>query len=161
MVDRHDPPAAPSEMIAQSHRTVDGQGVGSAIQGSGGGGPSADSRAGDPDSRIRTHLANERTFLAWLRTGLSLIIVGLGVAQFVPRELVPGLPLTTMFACLLVVAGSALTVLAGAQYRRSRDAIDRGTYRAAGLTVGIAVVVVGLAGVLTLVLVLQLRRAGF
>ena len=50
-------------------------------------------RAGraDPDSRARTHLANERTFLAWLRTGLALIVLGIGAAQFVSheRQLVP------------------------------------------------------------------------
>jgi putative membrane protein len=114
----------------------------------------------DADSRIRTHLANERTFLAWLRTGLSLIVVGLGAAQFVERDLVPGLPVTTVFAALLVVAGSALTVLAGAQYRRSRDEIDHGTYRAASATVGLAVAVVGIGGLLTLALVFLLRRAG-
>ena len=35
-----------------------------------------------PDYRFS--LANERTFLAWLRTGLALIAGGLGVAQFLP-----------------------------------------------------------------------------
>ena len=27
----------------------------------------------DEESRTRTHLANERTFLAWFRTGITLI----------------------------------------------------------------------------------------
>jgi uncharacterized membrane protein YidH (DUF202 family) len=34
------------------------------------------------ESRARTHLANERTFLAWLRTGIALISLGLAAAQF-------------------------------------------------------------------------------
>jgi uncharacterized membrane protein YidH (DUF202 family) len=34
------------------------------------------------ESRARTHLANERTFLAWLRTGISLIGLGLAAAKF-------------------------------------------------------------------------------
>jgi putative membrane protein len=33
-------------------------------------------------STARDHLANERTFLAWLRTGLSLLAVGLAFARF-------------------------------------------------------------------------------
>ncbi|KAJ1618705.1 hypothetical protein T492DRAFT_891577 [Pavlovales sp. CCMP2436] len=33
-------------------------------------------------STARDHLANERTFLAWLRTGLSLLGVGLAFAKF-------------------------------------------------------------------------------
>jgi putative membrane protein len=41
-----------------------------------------------PDRRVdatrRTHLANERTYLAWLRSGLTALAVGLGVAKFLP-----------------------------------------------------------------------------
>ena len=41
-----------------------------------------------PERRIdafrRTHLANERTYLAWLRSGLTAVAVGLGVAKFLP-----------------------------------------------------------------------------
>ena len=36
------------------------------------------------DSTARDHLANERTFLAWLRTGLSLAGAGFGVIKFLP-----------------------------------------------------------------------------
>ncbi|MFE7559771.1 YidH family protein [Kitasatospora sp. NPDC057500] len=36
----------------------------------------------EPDYRFS--LANERTFLAWFRTGLALIAAALAVAQFVP-----------------------------------------------------------------------------
>jgi uncharacterized membrane protein YidH (DUF202 family) len=47
----------------------------------------------DPDSRALTHLANERTFLAWLRTGLGMIVLGLAAGQFidVDRDLIPGI----------------------------------------------------------------------
>jgi len=38
------------------------------------------------ESRARTHLANERTFLAWLRTGIALISLGLAAAQFLERH---------------------------------------------------------------------------
>ena len=34
------------------------------------------------DSRLREHLANERTFLAWLRTSIALIGFGLAIARF-------------------------------------------------------------------------------
>ena len=41
-----------------------------------------------PERRIdafrRTHLANERTYLAWLRSGLTAVAVGLGVAKILP-----------------------------------------------------------------------------
>ncbi|MBW3625040.1 MAG: DUF202 domain-containing protein [Armatimonadetes bacterium] len=38
---------------------------------------------GRPDSWVRDHLANERTYLAWLRTGFTLI--GLGFVAVRPR----------------------------------------------------------------------------
>lgn len=37
----------------------------------------------DPDYRFT--LANERTFLAWLRTSLALVAVGVAVVQLVPE----------------------------------------------------------------------------
>lgn len=36
------------------------------------------------DVTRRTHLANERTYLAWLRTGLTAFAVAVGVGQVVP-----------------------------------------------------------------------------
>jgi Domain of unknown function (DUF202) len=32
---------------------------------------------------VRDHLANERTYLAWLRTTASVIVLGLAIAKFV------------------------------------------------------------------------------
>jgi putative membrane protein len=42
----------------------------------------------DPDYRFT--LANERTFLAWLRTSLALIAAGVAVVQLVPEFGAPG-----------------------------------------------------------------------
>ena len=36
------------------------------------------------DAPRRTHLANERTFLAWWRSGLTSITVGFGIGKFGP-----------------------------------------------------------------------------
>jgi putative membrane protein len=50
--------------------------------------PDALRRVGStPDYRFS--LANERTFLAWVRTGLALIAGGLAIAQFLPELRVP------------------------------------------------------------------------
>jgi putative membrane protein len=35
-----------------------------------------------PDPTITEHLANERTFLAWIRTSISVIVFGFVVAKF-------------------------------------------------------------------------------
>jgi putative membrane protein len=74
----------------------------------------------DPDSRARTHLANERTFLAWLRTGLALIALGLASAQFLEAELLAG-----MIAILLVVAGIVLVVTGQRRFLHSQQLIEQ------------------------------------
>ena len=120
------------------------------------GGTNGGQQRADPDSRARTHLANERTFLAWLRTGLSLIAVGLAAAQFLDRDPVDGIPVTA-FAAFLIAAGTA-TVAAGAvHYARSRDRIEAERFRPAGRSVRVVAGLVVAGGLLALVLVLLLR----
>ncbi|HJQ47245.1 MAG TPA: DUF202 domain-containing protein [Amycolatopsis sp.] len=65
----------------------------------------------EPDYRFT--LANERTFLAWLRTALALLAGAVALAQFVPSFGIKGLH--TALAALLAVTG---TVLAAFSYRR-------------------------------------------
>lgn len=60
----------------------------------------------DPDYRFT--LANERTFLAWIRTSLALIAGGLAVFQFVPDFGVPGGRET--LGAALIVLGTVLAV---------------------------------------------------
>jgi putative membrane protein len=68
----------------------------------------------DPDYRFT--LANERTFLAWLRTGLALVAGGVALGSVVP-ELGPR-TLRTVLALLLLVL--ALIVTAGSYVRWER-----------------------------------------
>lgn len=65
----------------------------------------------EPDYRFT--LANERTFLAWLRTALALIAGAVGLTQFVTAFPIAGL--RTGLAVALAVAGALLAALA---YRR-------------------------------------------
>lgn len=111
-------------------------------------------RALDVDSRARTHLANERTFLAWLRTGLSLIALGLAASEFLTVPTVNGFDMVRILAPLLVLGGMAMAVFGGTRFIDARDAIERGSYAprsgAVVVTVGFSV----LAGALVLLFVL-------
>lgn len=65
----------------------------------------------EPDYRFS--LANERTFLAWIRTALALDAGGVGVIQLFPPFVVPG----TREAIGLVLVGLG-TLVAMTSYRR-------------------------------------------
>ena len=57
---------------------------------------------GDP----REYLANERTFLAWIRTGASLVSIGLAVTQFQAAFDAGGFGLGLLaLGCLTLVVG--------------------------------------------------------
>ncbi len=90
----------------------------------------------------RDHLANERTFLAWVRSCIAIMALGFVAARFglLIRELGPHAPrrtpvgLSTGFGVALVACGAALVALATLRYRRALRAIDRNTYHpSAGL----------------------------
>jgi putative membrane protein len=72
-----------------------------------------------PDYRYS--LANERTFLAWLRTGLALIGGGLAVAQFLP----PG-SARVVLAIALLLLGGAVAIRAVDRWARTERAMRLG-----------------------------------
>ncbi|MGY5128689.1 YidH family protein [Streptomyces nigrescens] len=74
-----------------------------------------------PDYRFS--LANERTFLAWLRTGLALVGGGFAVDQFLPR-LHEGLRLA--FTVVLLVGGALCALRAVNHWVRCERAMRRG-----------------------------------
>ncbi len=76
------------------------------------------------------YLANERTFLAWVRTAVTIMAFGFVVARFglLLRELsgsstgsAPTAPISEATGVLLVLAGSVVLALAFARFLRSRD----------------------------------------
>jgi putative membrane protein len=114
-------------------------------------------RPADPDSRARTHLANERTFLAWLRTGLSLVAVGMAAAGFLPADLVPGFPYVRVFSILLVLSGTAMTMYGVNRYVRASRQIETGSYDPTITPIVITAATIGLLGILAIPVVLLLR----
>ncbi|NES14111.1 MULTISPECIES: YidH family protein [Micromonospora] len=72
-----------------------------------------------PDYRFS--LANERTFLAWLRTGLALIAGGLAAAQFLPK--LPLAHLREVISVALLLLGATVAVRAVDHWARTERAI--------------------------------------
>ena len=87
-------------------------------------GPPADDGTGtEPDPRFT--FANERTFLAWSRTALALVVAGLGVIQLLPPF--PGVPWGRHVLGLpLIVFGAVVAVTAYREWTRSQWALRHG-----------------------------------
>jgi putative membrane protein len=110
------------------------------------------------ESRARTHLANERTFLAWLRTGIALIGLGLAAAQFLAREIIPGLPLIRSMSVIMVVTGILMAVDGARRYVRHSKQIEAGAFRVTTLSVEVVAGLVALLGLLAIAFILLLRH---
>ncbi|PZW03316.1 putative membrane protein [Micromonospora phaseoli] len=99
-----------------------------------------------PDYRFS--LANERTFLAWLRTGLALIAGGLAAAQFLPT--LPLVHLREAIAVALLLLGGAVAIRAVDHWARTERAIRLGEELPASRFPAVLALIVGL-GALSLV----------
>jgi inner membrane protein YidH len=78
----------------------------------------------DGVDRVRDHLANERTQLAWLRTSANVIVVGLAVARFADGGEVT---LASLVAGgLLILVGAVGVAYGTLRYRRASAAISSG-----------------------------------
>ncbi|MFL6130475.1 MAG: YidH family protein [Mycobacteriales bacterium] len=76
----------------------------------------------EPDPRFT--LANERTFLAWVRTALALVAGGIGLEAFVPSLAVPGL--RQALALCLVVLGAGVSATAFRRWQSTQRAMRVG-----------------------------------
>ena len=113
----------------------------------------------DAESRARTHLANERTYLAWFRTGLTLIALGLAAAQFLTFEADGGVPIVQILATVLVASGIAIALVGAWRYVRGREQIDAMAFSPAYRSILVTTAALIVVGVISIVLVWLLRTA--
>lgn len=103
----------------------------------------------------RDHLANERTFLAWVRTGVAIVVFGFAIGRFAVaiRQLtflqgksVGGSGWSVWFGLIAILAGVALTLAGLVRYRLVRRQLDQGRFEAAGVIVDLLAVFTALFG---------------
>lgn len=106
------------------------------------------------DATRRTRLANERTYLAWWRTGLAALAVSLGAGKLVPA-LTPGAQWPYTIAGIgFAGVGVVFIGYAFVRHRRVERAISRGEFAPPEESFITALAVVGvLLGLLVLVIV--------
>lgn len=102
-------------------------------------------------NELRDHLANERTFLSWIRTAVTIIGLGFVVAKFgiLIRE-VGGAHVHTLTAragavvgVLLVISGMSMAGLATVKFLSIRNDIDRNIVRFSPVLDVVIAVIIG------------------
>jgi uncharacterized membrane protein YidH (DUF202 family) len=93
---------------------------------------------------VKDHMANERTFLAWIRTSIGIMAFGFVVEKFAffikklslfigksPafESATSSLRYSSIFGIVLVVLGTLMGVLAFIRYKKVEREIDENTYR--------------------------------
>jgi putative membrane protein len=106
-------------------------------------------------NRARDHLANERTFLAWVRTGAAIVVFGFAIGRFAiaMRQLTAfsGHPVRTVGLSVWMGAGSIVAgvvlVIAGlVRYRKTRAQLDAGSFEPAGFVLDLVTILTVLFG---------------
>jgi putative membrane protein len=104
------------------------------------------------DPEVQFQLANERTYLAWLRTALALVASGVAAARLLAGQTLHWA--WEMVGILLILAGVLTAASARRRWRAMDVAIREGKpLPAPGIAVLIAAVIV-LCGLITIVLLL-------
>jgi len=73
------------------------------------------------DSATRDHLANQRTYLAWVRTAVTFIGLGFAVDRLLVED-----PAGAVLGVSMMLVGGVMMLPALLSYRRTERAIDSG-----------------------------------
>lgn len=109
----------------------------------------------EDSNRARDHLANERTFLAWVRTSVAIVVFGFAIGRFAIalRQLAEfqGHPTRTTgvsvwMGMISIIAGVAMAVAGLMRYRKTRTLLDEGKFEPAGFLVDLVTILTVLFG---------------
>jgi len=118
-----------------------------------------------PIDRVREHQANERTFLAWLRTSIALISFGFAIARFglflrqigevmSSQSVKASIFNSENLGIIMVIVGIVAIVLAAWRYSQVFWQIEREDYQPSRLTVFVMTAIVVILGTLTIPILL-------
>lgn len=111
----------------------------------------------EPDARFT--FANERTFLAWHRTALALVVAGLAIVQFLPPF--PHVPFGRhLLAVPLIILGGVLSVASYIEWTRHQRALRRGQPLGASILPRILAIAITVLAVTAAVLSLLAPTSG-
>lgn len=106
-------------------------------------------------NRARDHLANERTFLAWVRTSVAIVVFGFAIGRFAiaMRQLTAfqGHPskttgLSVWMGMSAILAGVVMVAAGLMRYRKTRAQLDEGKFEPSGFVVDLVTILTVLFG---------------
>ncbi len=109
----------------------------------------------EDSNRARDHLANERTFLAWVRTSVAIVVFGFAIGRFAiaMRQLTAfqGLAskttgLSVWMGMISILAGVLMVVMGLVRYRKTRALLEEGKFEPAGFIVDLVTILTVLFG---------------
>jgi len=117
--------------------------------------PSLEPALMENSNRARDHLANERTFLAWLRTSIAVVVFGFAIGRFaialqqlteVQGHAAKSTGFSVWMGASSILVGVAMAVAGLIRYRRTRAQLDEGRFEPAGFLVDLVTILTALFG---------------
>jgi putative membrane protein len=109
----------------------------------------------EDSNRARDHLANERTFLAWVRTSIAIVVFGFAIGRFAiaMRQLTAfqghaskTTGLSVWMGMSSILAGVLMAVAGLIRYRKTRAQLEAGEFEPAGFIVDLVTILTVLFG---------------
>ena len=106
-------------------------------------------------NRARDHLANERTFLAWVRTGVAIVVFGFAIGRFaialrqlsaLQGHVVRTVGFSVWLGMSSIVAGVVMVVAGLLRYRHTRAQLELDRFEPAGFVMDLVTILTVLFG---------------
>jgi len=114
------------------------------------------------NENARDHMANERTFLAWIRTSIGIMAFGFVVVKFAffvkeitiefgERNIVHSKGYSGIMGIFLVIVGSIITLLSFFRYKQTAKQLNEGTYSHSSILITMITSIIILVSLLLIV----------
>jgi putative membrane protein len=119
-------------------------------------------------NRARDHLANERTFLAWVRTAVAIVVFGFAIGRFsialrqltaIQGHTIHRSGISVWMGATSIVLGVVLVVAGLVRYRQTRTRLDQGTFQPAGFVLDLVTILTVVFGLVLAGYLIYIERS--